>query len=985
MCGRSVRVLFAMAAISLAAAQVQGSPYDRVAYWDSNFGTAWAGDGIAVRDALVAAGYRVVNGTELKAWMDARIADKKLSVVVMCRDAAPNTVAEAQNATCTIRRYLEAGGKVVWYSDIPFYYVSAPGGANTTWGDNGSINVLGFAGSSATRDVGAAVTITEDGKRWGLKTVWNSTRPTGATITPNLTILATDRNGAASGWVKHYVPGDTFRGFVRIEDHTGAPASVANLIAVAEYYEAFTTASQPVPEDGATDIPRDVVLGWAGTDYAATHNVYFGTSFADVNTATAASPLLISQGKADTTCDPDGLLEYGQTYYWRVDEVNAAPDNTVFKGEVWSFTVEPFAYPIKNITASASGVSRTDTSAQNTVNGSGLNASDQHSVELTQMWMSNDESPKWIQYEFDKVYTLDELWVWNANQIIEGFVGFGARNVVIEYSVDGQTWTALEGVPEFARASGTATYVANTVVDFGGVQAKYVKLNIETNWGGMAKQVSLSEVRFYYVPVQAFMPVPANGATNVPLTASLDWRPGREATSHKVFFGADSAAVAGGTAPASTVAEHGYTPAAMNLDTEYSWRVDSIGDTGTYEGDLWSFRTQEYLVVDDFEGYTDDEGSRIYEAWVDGITTGASGSQVGYDQAPFAETTNTHGGNQSMPILYDNSKFALAEAQITFDSAQNWTARGIKTLAIQFAGAAGNTGQLYVKINSTKVAYNGAAADLTRAVWQAWNIDLSTVGNVSSVRTLTIGIEGTGAAGKLYIDDIRLYPKAPQFITPVNPGNANLVGLWTLDGNTNDTSGKGNNGTVTGGTASWVPGAVGQAMEFTNGQTFIDCGKNASLNLTDAITITAWIKMGFTAGDRKIAANQDGTTGGYKMGLFTTNKVEFEIRTSANAATLNRNSAGGAVLQQDVWYHVAGVYSKGQFIRTYVYGNLDREMATTALLGASTGSFKLGCGESTTSYFWLGALDDVRVYNRVLSQEELLYVMGQTQPVAKPF
>ncbi|MEN6335500.1 MAG: hypothetical protein ABFE01_14715, partial [Phycisphaerales bacterium] len=240
MCGRSVRVLFALAALSVAVAQVQGSPYDRVAYWDSNFGTAWAGDGIAVRDALVAVGYRVVNGTELKTWMDGHIADRKLSVVVMCRDAVPNTVAEAQNATCTIRRYLDAGGKVVWYSDIPFYYSSAPGGTNTTWGDNGSINVLGFAGSSATRDVGAAVTITDAGKRWGLKTAWTSTRPTGATITTDLEILASDRNGAASGWVKHYVQGDTFRGFVRIEDHTGAPVDMANLIAVAEYYEAFT-------------------------------------------------------------------------------------------------------------------------------------------------------------------------------------------------------------------------------------------------------------------------------------------------------------------------------------------------------------------------------------------------------------------------------------------------------------------------------------------------------------------------------------------------------------------------------------------------------------------------------------------------------------------------------------------------------------------------------------------------------------------------
>ncbi|MEN6337988.1 MAG: LamG-like jellyroll fold domain-containing protein, partial [Phycisphaerales bacterium] len=742
-----------------------------------------------------------------------------------------------------------------------------------------------------------------------------------------------------------------------------------------------TTAIEPIPTDGATDISRDVVLGWTGTDYAASHNVYFGTSADEVANADAASPLLVSQGSAETAFDPEGLLEYGKTYYWRVDEVNAAPDNTVFKGEVWNFTVEPFAYPIKNITATASGNSRQDTGPQNTVNGSGLDASDQHSVELTQMWMSNEASPKWIQYEFDKVYAIDELWVWNANQVIEGFVGFGARNVAIEYSTDGATWTTLEGVPEFARASGLPTYTANTVVDFGGVNAKYVKLNIDSNWGGVAKQVSIAEVRFFYVPFQAFQPVPADAATNVALTASMEWRPGRDAVSHKVFFDADSAAVAA----AGTVTEPSFTPSAMNLDTTYFWRVDEIGDAGTYEGDVWSFTTEKYLVIDDFDAYTDDEGSRIYESWIDGITSGASGSQVGYDSAPFAEATIVHGGRQSMPLKYDNSQFAFSEAELAFDSAQNWSARGVKSLAIYFAGAAGNTGQLYLKINNTKVAYNGAAADLTRGMWQAWNVDLSTAGNVSSVRSLKIGIEGAGAKGILYIDDIRLYPKAPEFVTPVDPGKANLVGLWTLDGNASDTSGKGNNGTVTGGVANWVPGMVGQAMDFQNGQTFIDCGKGASLNLTDAITITGWIRMGFTAADRKIVANQDGTTGGYKMGLYTNNKLELEIRTSANAATLNRDTAGGAVLQQDVWYHVAGVYSKGKFIRTYVYGNLDRELATTAVLGASTASFKLGCGESATSYFWLGALDDMRVYNRALSQEEIMFVMGQTQPVAKPF
>ena len=174
-------------------------------------------------------------------------------------------------------------------------------------------------------------------------------------------------------------------------------------------------------------------------------------------------------------------------------------------------------------------------------------------------------------------------------------------------------------------------------------------------------------------------------------------------------------------------------------------------------------------------------------------------------------------------------------------------------------------------------------------------------------------------------------------------------------------------------------------MQFDGISTYVDCGSGASLNLTDAVTIAAWIRMDFTAGDRKIAGNQDGTTGGYKFGLYTNNKVEFEIRTSTNAATLNRNATGGDRVQQGVWYHVAGVYSQGQYIRTYVYGNLDREMLTTAVLGASTGTFKIGREPFSANYYWSGPMDDVAVYNRALSPEEILWLAGQKTPVAKPF
>jgi hypothetical protein len=80
--------------------------------------------------------------------------------------------------------------------------------------------------------------------------------------------------------------------------------------------------------------------------------------------------VLVSQALSATTYDPVGRLDFETTYYWRVDEVNAAPDNTVFKGAVWSFTSEPFAYTIPSVVATSNGVSEEGAGPENTVNGS---------------------------------------------------------------------------------------------------------------------------------------------------------------------------------------------------------------------------------------------------------------------------------------------------------------------------------------------------------------------------------------------------------------------------------------------------------------------------------------------------------------------------------------------------------------------------------------------------------------------------------------
>jgi len=182
-----------------------------------------------------------------------------------------------------------------------------------------------------------------------------------------------------------------------------------------------------------------------------------------------------------------------------------------------------------------------------------------------------------------------------------------------------------------------------------------------------------------------------------------------------VFFGTDRVAVAEGTAGASTVSTHSYTPASMTFGTKYFWKVNEVGDTGTYEGEVWSFTAQEFATIEDFESYTDAEGSRIYEYWLDGIADAVyGGSMVGYMEAPFAEKVILHGGKQSMPLAYDNTKAPyFSEAVREFESVQNWTGSGASELCVWTRG--------YPVPASVAVVESGGKMTLTGAGADIWN------------------------------------------------------------------------------------------------------------------------------------------------------------------------------------------------------------------------------------------------------------------------
>ena len=269
--------------------------------------------------------------------------------------------------------------------------------------------------------------------------------------------------------------------------------------------------------------------------------------------------------------------------------------------------------------------------------------------------------------------------------------------------------------------------------------ARYVRLTAKSNWSMVGlKQYGLSEVRFFQIPIVAREPNPADGATGVTLDATLSWRPGREAASHKVYFGQDKKAVVDGTASAKSVTENSYQAGDLEYGKIYYWRVDEVNEaaaTPVREGDVWKFTSTEFFVVDDFEAYNDDD-NRIFDAWVDGFTTKASGSTVGNLDAPFAERTVVHEGSQAMPMDYDNTAAPFySEAERTFDAPQNWAVPGVTDLVVWFRGNAATfleiaPGQCTISANTGDVWY---ASDNFRFVYKKLNGDGAIVAKVVNI------------------------------------------------------------------------------------------------------------------------------------------------------------------------------------------------------------------------------------------------------------
>jgi len=275
----------------------------------------------------------------------------------------------------------------------------------------------------------------------------------------------------------------------------------------------------------------------------------------------------------------------------------------------------------------------------------------------------------------------------------------------------------------------------------------------------------------------------------------LKWSAGTVAASHEVYFGTNEDAVRNATKTSpeykgpKALGDENYAPGQLELATTYYWQIEevnSVNPDSPWAGNVWSFTTSDYFVIDDFEDYDAGE-NQIWFSWHDGLGYGTpgtagyyagngTGAAVGDETTlSYTEETIVHGGGQSMPVVYDNNKQGYSkysEVELALSNVRDWTDEGVSKLSLWFYGDPNNSAEpLYVAVsNSTGspaivVHDDPSAANID--TWTEWTIPLQTFAdqgiNLTDVDKIALGmgtrgnITTAGGSGKMIFDDIRLY------------------------------------------------------------------------------------------------------------------------------------------------------------------------------------------------------------------------------------
>ncbi|MHC4323392.1 MAG: PA14 domain-containing protein [Planctomycetota bacterium] len=530
----------------------------------------------------------------------------------------------------------------------------------------------------------------------------------GDTFRGNYTIRNFVAGFSGYAYPEGLVPGTTY--YWRIDEVNDADPNSPWKGNVWSFTVPHKIAYDPSPPNGDKFVAPDAVLDWKPGLEAKLHTVHFGENFDDVNNAALG-------GFPSLKPYEPGALEREKTYYWRVDEYDGSITR---RGDVWSFTVAKEGGGLKaeyfdNRDLSGDPVlMRVD--PQIDFNWGGGDVPGENSPDAT---VPVDEfSARWsgeLEVDITDTYTFSIA----ANN---GFRLYLDGQLIIDY------WdnpgTEIGRSEPIELAGGTSRSIQLEYYE--GVGTATVQLS----WASSVRQEQIIPQAALSLPLKASGPIPANGVSDAQMTAILTWSAGDSATSHEIYFGTDANAVLNATTASpeykgtKPIGSENYDPGKLAWDTTYYWRVDEVDSTspdGRWTGSLWSFKTRNFIVIDDFEDYNAGD-NQIWFAWHDGLGAGTpgspnyvppngTGSAVGNDTPPYTEETIVHGGRQSMPFTYNNQGLAMySEAELTLTDPRDWTENGVEELSIWFRGNPGSTGS-FVEGADT-ITMTGSGADI---------------------------------------------------------------------------------------------------------------------------------------------------------------------------------------------------------------------------------------------------------------------------------
>lgn len=194
-----------------------------------------------------------------------------------------------------------------------------------------------------------------------------------------------------------------------------------------------------------------------------------------------------------------------------------------------------------------------------------------------------------------------------------------------------------------------------------------------------------------------------------------------------------------------------------------------------------------------------------------------------------------------------------------------------------------------------------------------------------------------------------------------------LVAYYPIDGNAKDSSGNNNDCQVNG--ASIIQNRLGKpdsAYAFNGSNNYLNCGNSTNLDITQSITLSAWVK------------HRTGTPSSWEdMFMKGNTSYGFQFYATQGFFTFHLTSNGWRNLSANIkptagqWYHIVGTYD-GSTQKIYVDGKLNNTSAWAGKIESHPNDpLTVGYKVASDNSYFNGELDEIRIYNRTLSESDV--------------